>query len=410
MTANKPVTQYFFSLDAIRGFACLVVIICHWQFFFYKNYTYQDMPLEAMGLPLFSLLSPIYHHAFFAVDLFFLLSGFIFFWFYSQKIANRKTPFNDFIFYRFTRLYPVHFITLISLVFIQTMMINVSGHPYIIQNNDSWHFFLNMLLVHSWGFEKTPALNGFNGPSWSASVEVLLYLLFFILSFSRLHNNKKVVIGLVVAGAAVQKFYPMIGQGMYSFFLGGLVYHMYTWLSQRKNLRKTAILLCITAAFLWIMILSEFWLSYIRTIYLFLIHKIIPQLSEEKYLTIFNLAVNTFFRTAVSPVTVLALAMMENIKGGMKARWITVLGNSSYAIYMIHFPLMVMFAVVVETFGISRSVFQSPFTLLSFYSILIPISIATHYYFELPVQQTLRAWLVKKPKVVPVIAEKSAIT
>jgi peptidoglycan/LPS O-acetylase OafA/YrhL len=407
MIPNTSSPRYFFSLDAIRGLAALIVVLCHWQFYFYKDQTLQTKPLEELGLPLFPYLSIFYHHAFFAVDLFFLLSGFIFFWFYADKIADRKTPFGNFMCYRLTRLYPVHFITLLSLIILQYIMISMNGHTFIIQNNDTYHFLLNLFVVHSWGFEKTPALNGFNGPSWSVSVELLLYLLFFLISWKKSHRNKGLLVAIVVGGAIIQYFYSMIGQGIYSFFLGGLTYHFYAWLIERKNVRKITTIATIAAIMLWMVVLTEYAFSYIREISLLMMKKVLPGKDETFHIALFNLSRNTFFRTIISPVTILTLALSETTRGSLKIKWALVLGNASYALYLIHFPLMVFFFIAVDALGISRNVFHSPLTLLLFYSLLVPLSILTHYYFEIPVQEIFRKRLRKPaPGFVTVVNNK----
>jgi peptidoglycan/LPS O-acetylase OafA/YrhL len=397
MIPNKSSPRYFFSLDAIRGLAALIVVLCHWQFFFYENQTLQTKPVEELGLPLFPYLSIFYHHAFFAVDLFFLLSGFIFFWFYADKIADRKTPFGNFMCYRLTRLYPVHFITLLSLIALQYIMISMSGHTFIMQNNDTWHFLLNLFVIHSWGFESTPALNGFNGPSWSVSVELLLYLSFFLISWKKLNRNIGLLVAIVVAGAVIQHFYSMIGQGIYSFFLGGLTYHLYAWLVKRKNLRRVTTIVTIAAIVLWAVVLTEYAFSYIRDFSMPLMKKVLPGKDETFDTALFNLSRNTFFRTIISPITILTLALSETTRGSLKIKWALVLGNASYALYLLHFPLMVFFFIAVDTLGISREVFHSPLTVLLFYSVLIPLSILTHYYFELPLQDLFRKRLLRRP-------------
>ncbi|MFB6455886.1 acyltransferase family protein [Chitinophaga sp. Hz27] len=409
MTPNSSIPKYFFSLDAIRGFAALIVVLCHWQFFFYKNYFDMTTTIAEMPLPLYSWLAIFYNHAFFAVDLFFLLSGFIFFWFYADKISNRETSFNNFICYRITRLYPVHFITLLALAFLQPMMVKASGGPFIMRNNDAYHFILNLLVIHSWGFESLPVFNGFNGPSWSVSVEFFLYLLFFLISFRRLQHKIVWLIGFTVTGAILQHFYSMIGQGIYSFFLGGLVFHFYKWLLTRKNVERLAIIVTGIAVILWLIVLTEYAFSYIRHFSMHLMQHFLPGKNQVFYTALFDLSRNTFFRTFVSPATVLSLAMLETTIGSLKVKWLQVLGNASYAIYLIHFPLMVTFALVTSICGIDRQVFQSPYTLMLFFAILIPLSIVIHYYFELPIQKSVRGRLVKKPLPVSVIIKDSPI-
>jgi peptidoglycan/LPS O-acetylase OafA/YrhL len=120
------------------------------------------------------------------------------------------------------------------------------------------------------------------------------------------------------------------------------------------------------------------------------LQKLLPAKDAAADTRLFDIARNTFFRTIISPVSVLMLALLESAYGSVKIKWMLVLGNASYAIYLIHFPLMVLFVIVTDFFGISRNIFYSPLTMLFFYAILLPLSIAVHYYYELPVQQLLR--------------------
>lgn len=403
MSPQAMAPKYFFSLDAIRGFAALIVVLCHWQFFFYTDYTTMPSAVSEMPLPLYSWLSVFYNLAFYAVDLFFLLSGFIFFWFYGDKISSRETSFNNFISYRVTRLYPIHFVTLVALVFLQAMMIKVNSRPFIIQNNDTYHFILNLFMIHSWGFEPHPIYNGFNGPSWSVSVEFLLYLLFFLLSYKRWQHKKWLLITIVIAGALLQHFYSMVGQGVYSFFLGGLVFQLYKWLLTKKHTARKAIIIAVVALLLWAFALTEYASSYIRNASMLILHQLLPGKSSAFDTSLFDVARNTFFRTIVSPATVLSLAMLETCYGSLKIKWLQVLANASYAVYLIHFPLMVLFALIVSMFGIDKQIYQSPFTLLCFFAVLIPVSIGAHYYYEVPVQRLFRRRLVKKAASVTVV-------
>jgi peptidoglycan/LPS O-acetylase OafA/YrhL len=395
MTPLSPSPRYFFSLDAIRGVAALIVVLCHWQFFYYTNDFTPPSSLESLHLPLYPYLSMLYNLAPFAVDLFFLLSGFIFFWFYSEKIATRKTSFNNFLSFRFTRLYPVHFLMLMALVVLQPIMYSLNGHNFIIHSNDTRHFILHLFLIQTWGFEKTPALNGFNGPSWSASVEVLLYLMFFLLCWLKLHKNKVILVGIVLLALVVQYIYPMVGQGMYSFFLGALVYYIYDWAAGNKKITNAVIVLAIL---LWVFSIAEYSFSFMR-------NEAMKFLPAQNGTRIFDVIRNTFFRTLMNPVSLLMLALIESTYGSLKIKWMLVLGNASYAMYMIHFPLMVLFVIVADFFGINRDIFHSVSAILFFYAVLIPSSLIVHYYIELPVQQLLRKkWLKTDQKPVAAAA------
>ena len=172
--------KYFHSMDIIRGLAALVVVLFHWQHFYFSGDVAGVVPDKTL-LPLYSQLSLLYDDGFLAVDLFFLLSGFIFYWLYADRLANGKTSSRQFFGYRFTRLYPMHIVTLISVAVLQWQMLRQSGHYFIYPFNDTYHFVLNLFLVNSWGLEKGPS---FNAPCWTISVEVLMYILFFITCIS----------------------------------------------------------------------------------------------------------------------------------------------------------------------------------------------------------------------------------
>ena len=47
---------------------------------------------------------------------------------------------------------------------------------------DFKHFMLNLFLIHEWGFK---SIHGtLNGPSWSISVEILMYIVFFVIALN----------------------------------------------------------------------------------------------------------------------------------------------------------------------------------------------------------------------------------
>jgi peptidoglycan/LPS O-acetylase OafA/YrhL len=269
-------------------------------------------------------------------------------------------------------------------------MYSLNGHNFIVHNNDTWHFFLHLFLIQTWGFEKTPALNGFNGPSWSASVEVLLYLIFFLFCWLKLHKNKVIIVAIVLLAPVIQYIYPMIGQGVYSFFLGALAYHVYYWISQKSYLKKVTNVVIVLTILIWIFSLSEYAFSFTRNGSMILLQKFLPAKGAVVHTRLFDIVRNTFFRTVMSPVTLLMTALAETTYGSLKIKWIMTLANTSLAMYLLHFPLMVLSVILVDSFGINRDIFHSAYALLSFYAVLIPLSLVIHHYIEVPIQQMLR--------------------
>lgn len=87
-------------LDGLRGLACCCVAF----FWHYQHFTPNHFPFSYLAYwP--------YHYGWIAVEFFFLLSGFIFFYKYSNLISNNAISFKKFFILRFSRLYPLHFVT-----------------------------------------------------------------------------------------------------------------------------------------------------------------------------------------------------------------------------------------------------------------------------------------------------------
>src|ERR1700759_328384 len=76
------------SLDALRGVAALSVVLWHWQHFFAISGDWQDGWRRDMQ-PFYAVLKPFYLQGWAAVDLFFVLSGFVFFWLYGDAVRTR---------------------------------------------------------------------------------------------------------------------------------------------------------------------------------------------------------------------------------------------------------------------------------------------------------------------------------
>jgi len=119
--SNNEWPKQLYALDVSRGIAALAVVVWHWQHFAYKKGSLsQEFIRESQ--PLYDLLRLFYEKGGLGVQYFFLLSGFIFFWLYSAPIKNNQITAWEFGIHRFSRLYPLHFITLMT-------WFNESDHP-----------------------------------------------------------------------------------------------------------------------------------------------------------------------------------------------------------------------------------------------------------------------------------------
>lgn len=371
---QKGYNNRFYLLDLLRGLAAIGVVLFHWN-----NFAAADNPSQSLFVqqcPLPTALFMFYWKGYYAVDLFFCLSGFIFYCMYSKGIATRVISALQFAWLRFSRLYPLHFISLLLVVISQSAFFYEKGHYFVTaQNNDLKHFFLNLFFVSSWGFESGPS---FNSPAWSISVEVFLYAVFFI--SSRLLPIRLVVlmpislVGLFI----IRGIYGPLGHGIGSFFLGGSVFLVYQKLIFYRHADLLAKWLLYVMAAAWELVFITSLPGIDLSSYF-----------DKQYRPVIQYWVTMYPIVVLFPLTVLSVAMFETHKTNIGKR-LTILGDISYSVYLLHFPLQILFYGVVTHFAPDKSVIYSSWFMGVFFAMLLPLSLISHRCFELPTQNQLR--------------------
>lgn len=345
--------ERIYSLDVLRGIAALAVVFWHWQHFFYVG----DSPKDFNGVaqPLFEWLRLPYQRGALAVELFFCISGFVFFWLFARRIAQGNLSASRFFIDRFSRLYPLHLVTLIGVAALQWVYSSKHGSYFVYQTNDLYHAVLNVLLIPAWGLEQGWS---FNAPIWSVSVEVLLYAMLFVVCLTR-QARYLIVPALIVLGYFLYPNNYKLGSGIFTFFCGGAAFMLLEQLGQRCTAKTTLFVTALAAVAAW----SVVWQA------------------EQ---------LNRYFLTGVAFPTLVALLAALSCVLPTLLRPFAAVGDISYASYLLHFPLQIIFALVAERLGAERSVFYSPWMLVLFMAVLIPLSYASHRCFEMPVQNALR--------------------
>ncbi len=375
------IPKRFYSLDVLRGFASLSVVLWHWQHFFYV--CNNEMPFEMTKQPLYNIFSLFYHNGNLAVELFFSISGFVFFWLYAKEIFQNKISGWSFFILRFSRLYPLHFLTLVVVLVGQLLSRYLLGCYMVYPYNNLYHFFLNVFFISGWGFEKGLS---FNGPVWSVSIEVLLYILFFI--FSKLGLVRYWLFTcLVVLGSIFVHFLPYIViEGIFSFFIGGTVYLFYEKIVKRNSKRLMWICTALTILF-WATTLMEFKYSIVSNIF----NKIHFFQAHSK---IKDLIFIYFPSSILFPMTLMSLALIETFRGTLGAR-LRFIGDITYSTYLLHFPLQLGFVLVLSRFNMGRDYFYSIPSFLIYFLLLLILSFLSYNYFERPLQKYIRGRFLK---------------
>ncbi|TGN37468.1 acyltransferase, partial [Paracoccus liaowanqingii] len=202
------------GIELLRFVSAFAVLIWHFQHFGYGE---GEIDIIRSEQPFYSLLRPFYEHGAIGVQVFWAISGFIIFFKYTEVLCAGKINAGSFAVARLSRLYPLHFITLILVLPLQMLYLIQHGEYFVYLHNDGLHFVLNLLFASHWGFEEG---DSFNGPIWSVSIEILVYAAFFVLvsCFG--------IIGAYAGAAALLFLFSIIGLGVVSicllyFFTGG---------------------------------------------------------------------------------------------------------------------------------------------------------------------------------------------
>lgn len=374
MTASAPEwPKRLYLLDLSRGLAALAVVLWHWQHFAYAG----DRPpasFDYTAQPLYPLLRLFYEHGYWAVDYFFGLSGFVFFWLYRDALAARTVSLRQFCVQRFSRLYPLHVATLVLVAVLQAIYRHYYDTSFVYPQNDAYHFLLNLGFIQLWGWEYNWS---FNGPASSVSIEILLYAVFFVLAVTRL-ARPTICLGLALLSWWLwqgAEWHHGLFRGLASFLAGGLAFGAARGLT--GNHRRLIPVLHGVTLLAWTIVLTS---VYFRPL--------LPAVSSSSPgWTLVRSALPVWL---LFPITLISLVLLE-VEKKLTLRSLAGLGDLTYAIYLLHFPLQLGAMLLVGAYGgLGRDLFIHPGVLIVFLACLLGLAYVTFHGFERPLQNYLR--------------------
>ncbi len=163
VVASRDHPRRLHELDALRGLAALGVVLWHYGSHFQTH-------------PFFWLGAPFYNAGFLLVDFFFVLSGFVLgaaYW----RPGRQDTPRRN-ILLRIARLYPLHLVMLvITAALLYCLRDAAVPASFELGTNDAYHFVLNLLLLNQSGLQQDWS---FNTPAWSISSEFIVNVAFLM--------------------------------------------------------------------------------------------------------------------------------------------------------------------------------------------------------------------------------------
>lgn len=168
LVAPHPPVARIHELDGLRGLLALMVVMFHLV-----------APFPALRLVL-EAHANIIMQAWYAVDVFFLMSGFVMMHVYGKTFTAQPgwTTFWQFMRARVARLYPVHVVAMVALLLIMLPFIFRSSELYAWSGRYSAGAFIgSLLMLHSPWID----YRSWNYPAWSISAEWHAYLVFPLL-------------------------------------------------------------------------------------------------------------------------------------------------------------------------------------------------------------------------------------
>ena len=358
--AVRDSTAKLIGLEGLRFTAALAVVVWHYHHFYYVGTGVSGYSAE--NQPFHGVLALFYAYGEYGVHLFWCLSGFIFAWKYTDAIGSGRMPFRRFAALRFSRLYPLHFVTLLAAAALQVAYFGNHGTFFVFPANDVQHFLLGLGFASYWGLQDGMS---FNGPSWSVSAEILVYLFFFA-QCRVIGGRFSLLAGPIVFLAATVSI-PLVSPGfavpaaLAYFYLGVLTSQSYTLIAARNGTLRAAlngaVLLAAAVA------LAQLWAGRLNFL--------------------------------LFPALILLFQLFIPDRHAALNRCLAGLGDLTYASYMLHFPLQLAAILLIERMGLDKTeLFGARGFFLLYIVSVFALARIVFLRLERPAQTMLRRWLL----------------
>jgi len=356
------------GLEALRFLTAFAILVFHYRHFAFVA----DKPvgLELERLPFYGWLHAFHDSGAFGVWIFWCISGFIFFWKYRDAIAERSVAGGKFFVLRFSRLYPLHLVTLLLVALLQPVYFNLHGFFFVYQNNDLPHFLAQLFMASDWGIVHGYS---FDGPIWSISIEVLVYFLFFLTLLASRSWLLNVVVVAACLSAASLNASGQVTNCLAFFYIGGLAA-----MARRAVASATFGRTIEGGAWLAVLVLPPAVLSFAR-----------DRLDQFDFPLLLT----------YTPILLFCLSREVNVPAGVQ-KAVEAAGNMTYSSYLLHFPIQLMIVLGFAIFGASIPLYDVTFFAI-YLAITLLASYLTYRYFEAPAQNLVREFFLRQTAAAP---------
>jgi peptidoglycan/LPS O-acetylase OafA/YrhL len=346
------------SVELIRFLAAFSIVLHHYGIYFLFN-SPDDLPLSRL-LVVFS------NYGSYAVQWFWVLSGYVFFFNYRNALTSKTVTGFEFFSNRFARLYPLHLATLlaVSLLLLSYEELFGSEYPLFTRGVTFGTFVSHLFMASNWASTEFTL----NGPIWSVSVEVLIYFLFYVLTkYGHITGIAK-VLSVAATCFGVSYYFATrqesgtpiwIADCATCFYLGGAVYEIrkrYT-LDVFEGVRQMlfwTVLAAILFVFCWFL---------------------------PTYALAFCLPMSA----------ILFVVSSEVIEKSRFIAKVARAGNWTYSSYLLHFPIALLIVIGVRLAGLDMlAIAKQPAFLIVYCVSVFALADLSYTFFEAPTCRALR--------------------
>jgi len=349
------------AIDGLRDVACLLIVIFHTHSNSIRDFIFIE-------------------NSWIAVDLFFVISGFVMMLNYGKSLINKSDCF-EFIVKRIARLWPVLILCMFTYIFSEYLLqilkvliinigLNLNFSEFKIDDIDSISIFQNIFLIQGFGLFKSII---YNKPSWSVSAEFYVYILFSII-ISLTHSREKIrkiifisiiIISFYILNNSTKLIYSIykenvLFRGFFSFFIGALVWELDIIDHKIINNNLYQIILIILISYMVINIhVFQMILPFVFGILLIAIK------SERGFICKF-----------------------------LEFKYNQILGKLSYSMYLIHFSVLIFF----NALDNHLSLRYRDISLCIYILVVVLLGYLINSFYEIPIKDYLYKKIVKEDK------------
>jgi len=342
------------ALTSVRGIAAWLVVLYH-------------IRLSMAFAPRWLIAG--FAKGYLAVDFFFLLSGFVIWLTYGERL--RREGFAGapaFLKRRVARVWPLHLVMLTGAAALALLLL-VTGHaaPRVFPFEQ---LPLDLLMIQNWGLTDHLA---WNVPAWSISVEFAAYLLFPLLALAI--DWRRLPTALILAALAL---------------LFVLLHGVMSWAgaaTMGQLIARLGLVRCLVE-FTAGTALCALWLRWAgQPVRWAIAAGALAAALLAGWLT--GALPETLAVPPAFAAGLIALALTSGIRGNpLEARWLHYLGEISYATYLSHFLLYFTFKLVM----VDDPYNVPPVLIALFLALVLGSSIALYHLVERPAQRAINRW------------------